>query len=121
MARPTKHHGKWRIRVSDGNGRRISATFDTRAEALLALRRYELSRQEVRMGLKQPEPIEFLFDDLIKRWIRYRVPEKRSGKNDISIINCHLRSAFGSAALDSIDAITVEPDHKPCIDRIYSP
>ena len=33
MARPTRHHGKRRIRVPDGKGGRLSATFDTRAEA----------------------------------------------------------------------------------------
>ena len=109
MARPTRHHGKWRIRVPDGKGGRLSATFDTRAEALLALRRFELQSQEVKMGLREPDPIVFGFEDLIERWVRYRVPEKRSGKNDVSIINRHLRPAFGCLDLHEIDAHAVEP------------
>jgi hypothetical protein len=62
MAKPIKHHGKWRIRWTDATGNRRSQTFTEKKTAELALRKAELETEERRRGLRPPElaPRSFL-------------------------------------------------------------
>lgn len=99
MARPTKHYDKWRIRWVDENGKRQSEVFDDRREASFQLQQRELEAEERRRGLKvaptEPKPFTALAD----YWEKNRVPQKRSGHHDESILRNHLRPAFSGVML----------------------
>ncbi len=102
MAKPTKFRDRWRIRWLDENGRRQSECYADRREAALALKRIEANVAEIRAGRRNAPPPERSFGELCDRWIEARVPLKRSGKDDESIIRCHLRPAFGSLSLREV-------------------
>lgn len=111
MATPVRHHGKWRIRWVDENGKRRSEVYDERRDAILKLREHELHVQEIKRGLRRPVAEDKTFDDLCTYWIEKRAILKRSRKDDESIIRRHLRPAFGGVKLrdlgiERIDAFT---------------
>jgi integrase len=100
MAKPTKHYGKWRIRWTDEHDHRQSEVFDDRREAAFQLQQRELEVEERRRGLRTAAPDETrTFDSLAEYWIKNRAPQKRSGKDDESILRKHLRPVFGSVVL----------------------
>ena len=98
MSKPVKHYGSWRIRWIDELGRRHSAVLDDHKAALLLLRQKELEADERKRGLRDPAPTEKTFEDIVKYWERERMPLKRSGDDDKSILK-HLRSGFGRMKL----------------------
>jgi integrase len=102
MAHPVQHYGRWRIRWLDEHGKRRSETFDDRKEAAFALRKREHEAEETRRGLRVATPADKTFNDLCDYWIEKRVPRKRSGKDDESIIKKHLRPSFGKMRLCDI-------------------
>ena len=102
MSKPNKCRDKWRIRWLDGTGVRRSEVFDSYREATAALARNETEADEVRRGIRAAPPPEKTFDDLCDYWIKNRVPVKRSGKDDESVIRRHLRPAFGKMRLRDI-------------------
>jgi hypothetical protein len=95
VAKPVRHRGKWRIRPVNEHGQRESYVFDTEKEALRGLRRREVEVDEVKRGLRASTPADKIFDELADYWVATRVPQKRSGHHDESIIRCHLRPHFG--------------------------
>ncbi len=95
MAKPVKHYGRWRIRWVDETGDRKSEVYDDYREAAHKLREHEVRVEEVRRGLRAPTPVDHTFDELADYWVKVRVPLKRSGTDDESIIRCHLRPEFG--------------------------
>lgn len=100
MAKPIKHRGKWRIRWIDEHGERKSEVFDDRREAAFQLQQRELEAEERRRGLRTAAPDERrTFDDLADYWVKNRAPQKRSGKDDESILRKHLRPVFGAVVL----------------------
>lgn len=101
MARPIKHRGKWRIRWNDARGERRSEVYDDFRSAHVALGRHLADVDEVRKGLRAPDPPSKTFDDLCDLWIEKRVPRKRSGKNDESVIR-GLKKHFGGMLLRDI-------------------
>jgi integrase len=107
MAKATKHYGKWRIRWVDENGDRKSEVFDDRREAAFQLQQRELEAEERRRGLKVAPGKPQAFGVLADYWVKHRVPQKRSGHHDESIIRKHLRPAFGTVTLDN-PAIWIE-------------
>ncbi len=114
MSKPNKCRGKWRIRWLDATGVRRSEVFDSYREATAALARFETEADEVRKGLRAATPAPKTFDDLCDYWIKNRVPLKRSGKDDESVIRRHLRPAFGKMHLADI---TVEHSDQFRTDR----
>jgi integrase len=101
MARPVKHYGRWRIRWTDETGTRRSEVHDTYQDALLRLRQHQARVQEVRRGLRSPEPPRRTFEDLADYWLENRSIHKRSRKDDQSIIRS-LRSFLGTTPLQDI-------------------
>jgi integrase len=101
MARPVKHYNKWRIRWTDETGKRRSEVHDTYQDALLRLRQHQARVQEVRRGLRSPEPPRRTFEDLATYWLENRSIHKRSKKDDQCIIRS-LRSFFGPTPLQDI-------------------
>ena len=57
---------------------------------------------QVKDGLRDPAPADRTLDQLADYWVKHRVPLKRSGQDDISILNRHLRPAFGPLKLKDI-------------------
>ncbi|TAK32603.1 MAG: site-specific integrase [Myxococcaceae bacterium] len=108
MARPIKHGQKWRIRWIDEKGERRSAVYDTRPLAMRAQRAREHEVDEVKQGLRAPAPPDMKFTDLEDYWIKHRVPQKRSGQNDISIIKKHLHPAFRNRRLRDLGVHAVD-------------
>lgn len=92
---PNKHGTGWRARWVDEHGKRQSLTFRYRRDAELCERRKKAEVEEVVRGLRVGLPPDRTFDDVCDYWITNRVPQKRSGNHDESIIKCHLRPAFG--------------------------
>jgi integrase len=98
-ARPVGCRGKWRIRWIDAEGRRQSDVFDSYNEAERQLRKRQVEAEEVRRGQRRAAPPEKTFGNLCDYWIEHRAVEKRSRKDDLSIIRRHLRPAFGAIRL----------------------
>ena len=102
MAKPTKHHGKWRIRWKDENGKRQSAVFDDFKTATYEQRKSETEVEEIKQGRRAPVPINKTFNELCDYWIERRLPQKRSQKDDLSIIRTHLKPAFGNLKIKEV-------------------
>lgn len=108
MATPVKHRGKWRIRWFDSSGRRKSEVFENRRDAEFALRRHEVDADEIRRGLR-PAPVGVhQFSELVERWLTHRSSQKRSEKDDRSIIRRHLVPAFGELRISEVTPIRIE-------------
>ncbi|MBL6974313.1 MAG: tyrosine-type recombinase/integrase [Deltaproteobacteria bacterium] len=101
-ARPHKCRDKWRIRWFDHNGKRQSAVFDKYSDADLALRGKQAEIDRIRAGELAPPPPKKTFNDLADYWEKYRLPLKRSQKDDRSILRRHLRPMFGTTKLADI-------------------
>jgi integrase len=108
MARPVKHGGKWRIRWVDENGQRRSEVHDEFKIAQARLHERQVEVDEIKRGLRRPTPPDKTFSELADYWTKNRVPLKRSGKYDESIIRCHLGPAFGHLLLRSIGVAEID-------------
>lgn len=108
MAKPTKHRDKWRIRWTDHAGKRQSEVYDRYKDAEQALRRHQSEVHEIRSGERVPVARGKTFNDLCDYWLATRAREKRSEKDDHSIIRCHLRPAFGDVQLSRLDVSLVD-------------
>ena len=95
----TKHYQGYRARWLDENRRRQSATFPNKASATYCERKKKVEVAEIRRGLRSPIQPDKTFDDIAGYWNRYKVPRKRSGADDASIIKNHLLPAFGERKL----------------------
>ena len=108
MARPTKHYGKWRIRYRGLDAKRKSQTFDTEAQAWLALEQVKEEQHRHRLGLP-PKILEHkTYDDLAQRWVEFVLPTKRSRNDDISMMRCHLIPQFEGMPLRLMNADAIE-------------
>ncbi len=108
MSRPVKHYGKWRIRWIDEHGDRKSEVYDRFEDAAYKLRQYETAVEEVRRGLRLPTPSAKTFGELCDYWIANRAARKRSRKDDVSIIERHLRPVFGKLLLKNLNVQAVD-------------
>ena len=50
---------------------------------------------DVKRGLRSPTPPTKTYAELAEYWVTFRVPQKRSGHHDESIIRAHLRPFYG--------------------------
>lgn len=110
MSKPTKHYGRWRIRWTDETGKRRSEVHEDFKEASHALRQHEIEAEERRRGNRPSPPTPRSFADAAAYWEHHRAPQKRSHKDDLSILK-QLRSAFGPLSL------ATAPEWLPAIDR----
>ena len=99
MATPTQHYNKWRIRWIDPQGVRRSEVHATFGEAKYWLARHESQAWEVTNAYRKPLVDGKTFSDLCDYWITNRLNQKRSGDSDRSMIEQHLRPAFGKVML----------------------
>jgi len=116
VSKPTKHYRAWRIRYVDEHGVRQSEVFPDHKQAVFELKQRELEVEERRRGLRPGPPLEKTFADLATYWKENRVPQKRSGHHDKSIIERHLEPSFGPLKLRAIgiadiDKFSVERQH----------
>lgn len=102
MAKPIKHRGKYRIRWTDENGKRRSEVHRTHADAQQALRKRQAEAEDIRRGLRPRNPAERTFPELCDYWLSTRAKQKRSGRDDASIIRVHLLPAFGALMLPEL-------------------
>jgi integrase len=110
MAKPFRTEGKsgWWIRFTDEFGKRRKKSFAEYrdAEEALALERSRVI--EVKKGRRDPTPPTKLYDDLADYWAQFKVPQKRSGYDDLSIMKAHLRPFFGGMKLAEIGVEAVD-------------
>jgi integrase len=108
MATPEKFRDKYRIRWTDHTGKRRCAVHDSHEAAKKALRAHEADADAIRAGSKPAPPVPHTFDQLCDYWLTNHAPEKRSRKDDESIIRRHLRPAFGEFDLPAIGAVQLD-------------
>ncbi|HWZ88539.1 MAG TPA: tyrosine-type recombinase/integrase [Polyangiaceae bacterium] len=108
MAKPVKHYGKWRIRWTDETGLRKSEVLDDYRTALLKLREHEVQAEQIRQGLRDADPKDHLFDELCRYWLENRASQKRSLRDDQSIIKRHLSPQFGKLSIRQIRAAEID-------------
>jgi integrase len=85
-------------------------------DAEIALHRHQLDAADVRRGHRSPITAGKTFDEMCDYWLTTRANRKRSEKDDRSMIERHLRPAFGSLRLSNIgvsevDAFVAERRH----------
>ena len=100
--------GLWQVRITDEYGARKKKSFPSYDDALFAANTEKSRVGEVKRGMRSPTPPDRLFTDLSDYWRANRIPQKRSGKHDESILNAHLLPAFGETKLRDIDAAAVD-------------
>ena len=105
MDKPTRHRDQWRIRWVDDHGVRQSEVHPDYKAAAFALQQYELHAEEVKRGLRPSTPVEKSFGELADYWITNRASQKRSGKDDESIIRRHFRPTFGALRLRELGVL----------------
>jgi integrase len=108
VARPVRYGRRWRIRWTDADGRRRSEVYDDHADAAFKLRQHQLEVEQVRRGLRAPEPPPKTFDELCDYWLARRAVRKRSRTDDESILRRHLRPAFGALRLRDLGVERVD-------------
>ncbi len=108
MAKPVQHRGKWRIRWKDERGKRRSEVHAARKDAVYALGQHQAAVAQVQRGLKLGTPPDKPFGELCDYWIENKLPQKRSAKDDTSIIRKHLRPVFGHLLLRDIGIQAVD-------------
>lgn len=107
-SKPTQYRGRWRIRWNDHDGKRRSETFDTFDEAESQLRRRKTEAEDVRRGKRLPTPEVHKFQELADYWRTHRMPQKRSARDDESMLSRHLIPAFGDMPIIEIRQSVVD-------------
>jgi integrase len=105
MAKPTRHHGKWRIRWTDHEGVRRSATLPTLKEANLKLAEVTQLTHAILTRGATPFVEGKTFRDLCDYWLDNRAASpsmKRSFRADRSMIEVHISPFFGNTLLKQI-------------------
>jgi hypothetical protein len=108
MAAPIKHYGKWRIRWTDENGQRHSASFDHHKDAAYCLRQKELETENIKRGFKAPVIANKMFAEICEYWLTHRTAFKRSPRDDQLTIKNHLLPFFGHLRLVDINLERVD-------------
>lgn len=105
MSKPFRIEGKsgWWIRYTDEFGKRRKKSFEAHAAAEAALSLEKARVTEVKRGLRDPTPPTKLYADLANYWEEFKVPQKRSGSDDTSMMKAHLRPFFAESGLKLAD------------------
>lgn len=101
-ARPEKFRDRWRVRWLDPDGTRKSKVFEKYFDAERFLRDQQVTVERVKAGIEARAPDPHTFDELCDYWLAHRAEVKRSKKDDTSIIEAHLRPAFGGLQLSML-------------------
>ncbi|MGA8890499.1 MAG: hypothetical protein WB493_02950, partial [Anaeromyxobacteraceae bacterium] len=101
-AKPRRVGDRWQVRLTDEHGKRRKRLYVAHADAVKAQSSEQARVAQVKDGLRDPAPADRTLDQLADYWVKHRVPLKRSGQDDISILNRHLRPAFGPLKLKDI-------------------
>ncbi len=102
-SRPQKlASGKWRARWLDCDGERQSRVFDRYKEAEAFLLEARAREARVAAGVEPRPPEPRTFGELCDYWLENRTANKRSPKDDRSIIEAHLRPALGGLLLAEV-------------------
>jgi integrase len=107
-ARPIKHRGKWRIRWTDHTGKRRSEVHERYEEAETALLRHKLEVIDIRSGRRAPIRRGKTHAELFDYWLEARATLKRSSRDDRSMIERHLRPAFGRLSMGTLTAAHID-------------
>ncbi len=102
IAKPQRHGNRWRITYRDMDAKRRFETFATFQEARDGLNRRNTEAEAVRSGAAARPPDPHTFDELADYWLEHRTTQKRSPKDDRSILTRHLRPSFGRMMLTEI-------------------
>jgi len=108
---PIRDHDGWRIRWIDADGKRRSKNFPTNAykEAVAELTRIKGEIQAIKDGRMPRQQVVPTFDQFANQyWIPNRTRNKRSPKDDRSILKKHLLPAFGGMPLNHITTSKAE-------------
>lgn len=99
---PQKFRNSWRIKWQDERKVRRSACYSSydKAEKALVQKKYEV--EQIKKGAQHRYHDEKTFEELCDYWLKSVAPTKRSYKDQISIINTHLRPFFGAMKLKEI-------------------
>ncbi|MCK9462899.1 MAG: site-specific integrase [Proteobacteria bacterium] len=108
MSKPTKHRNRWRTRWVDENGKRRSEVYENPEQAKVMLARRQLQVRETKLGLRTGACPDKTFADLADYWLENYAPNKRSEKDDRSIIEHHLRPELGAMKLIEIGARQID-------------
>jgi integrase len=101
-AKPRRAGERWLVRLTDEYGKRRKRLFDTHANAVRAQVAEQARVADVKAGPRDPTPADRVADQAFDYWEEVRVPQKRSGADDVSILKRHLRPFFGSMKLKDI-------------------
>jgi len=107
-AKPIRHRGKWRVRWLDEHHKRRSSVFVSYEEACFELKKRQIEVEEIHRGLRHSYVRDKNFSELCDYWLDKKVPQKRKGCSDISIIKKHLRPSFGDLLLRGIGVAEVD-------------
>ncbi len=108
MATPEKFRDKYRIRWTDHTGKRCSELHDNHRDAEKALRARQAEVDAIKAGSRPAPPIEHTFDELCEYWLANHAVEKRSQKDDQSVIRKHLKPALGPLRLTAIGVAHID-------------
>ena len=104
MSNVIKHGKKWRARWTDARGKRHSKTFDSKKDA----KHYILTKKKETSDIKRGLAVGYFLDktcgDLFQYYLENVTPNKKSPKDDRSIINKHLNPFFKDILLKDIEA-----------------
>lgn len=103
MAKPIRCGNGWRIKWTDHLGVRRSKCYLGHAEAKAALDRNQFETYEIKVGRRPPPQEQRTFAEAAAHWQEHVANrEKRSAKNDESVIRKHLLPMFGNYLLSEI-------------------
>lgn len=114
-----KHGNGYRIRWTDESGTRRSATYSSKKEAELELLKLKLEVHNIKRGGQHRFLEKQTFDDLAAYWLKEVAPNKRSFKDQVSIINLHLKPHFSGLRLSEINQSHVQKftNHKSALSQ----
>ena len=107
-ARPQRYRDGWRIRWTDHTGERQCRVFPQFAPADVFLKERVNEASRIRAHLQPAPPEPRTFGEVCDAWIANRAVFKRSAKDDKSMIETHLRPAFGKTPLHALGVTDVE-------------
>lgn len=116
VSKPRRHGNRWRINYTDADGKRRFESYATYRTAQAALDKRRTEVAAIRAGDIPRPPEPRTFSELCDYWLEHRTSRKRSQKDDRSIIEAHLRPAFGplqvtQVKLRRVDAFRQEREH----------
>lgn len=104
MGKPIKRGKTYRVRWIDPTGKRRSQTFKRSKDAEKALRLHQVEADQIRAGIKKQPEEDITFKDFCSFYKENYSKNKRSYKDEKSIIDNRLIPAFGDKKLNEITA-----------------